>query len=70
MTTFYNKHPYPPPITDLEQYRKLGQDKYRRRADYHLLWPGTAYREGQDILIAGCGTSQAAKGASIAQGPL
>jgi len=58
---FYDKHPYPPPVTDLEQYRRLGQDQARLRTDYHLLWPATAYREEQDILVAGCGTSQAAK---------
>ena len=58
---FYDKHPYPPPITDLDQYRRLGQDQVRVRADYHLLWPTTPYRAEQEILVAGCGTSQAAK---------
>ena len=58
---FYDKHPYPPPVTDLEQYRRLGQDQARLRADYHLLWPTTPYREAPKILVAGCGTSQAAK---------
>src|SRR5262249_28400410 len=33
----------------------------RRRADYHLFWPSATYREDFSILIAGCGTSQAAK---------
>ncbi len=61
MQTFYDKHPYPPPVTDLEQYRRLGQDQARLRADYHLLWPATTYRADQNILVAGCGTSQAAK---------
>jgi SAM-dependent methyltransferase len=58
---FYDKHPYPSPVTDLEQYRRLGQDQAWLRADYHLLWPATTYRAGQEILVAGCGTSQAAK---------
>jgi SAM-dependent methyltransferase len=58
---FYDRHPYPPPVTDLAQYRRLGQDQARLRADYHLLWPMTTYREEQEILVAGCGTSQAAK---------
>src|SRR5262249_49423083 len=31
------------------------------RADYHLFWPVRPYREDPSILIAGCGTSQAAK---------
>jgi SAM-dependent methyltransferase len=58
---FYDQHPYPPPVTDLEQYRRLGQDQARLWADYHLLWPATTYRADQNILVAGCGTSQAAK---------
>jgi SAM-dependent methyltransferase len=58
---FYERHPYPPPVDDLEPYRRLWQDRRRRRADYHLAWPSQAYREDRSILIAGCGTSQAAK---------
>ena len=58
---FYDRHPYPPPVTDLDRYRQLGQDPNRRRAEYHLLWPNRPYREDMEILIAGCGTSQAAK---------
>ena len=58
---FYERHPYPPPVDSLEKYRRLGQDRQKRRADYHLFWPASPYREDQSILIAGCGTSQAAK---------
>ena len=58
---FYERHPYPPPVDSLEKYRQLGQDRQKRRADYHLYWPARPYREDQSILIAGCGTSQAAK---------
>jgi SAM-dependent methyltransferase len=58
---FYERHPYPPPVDSLEKYRRLWQDRQRRRADYHLFWPGRPYREDHAILIAGCGTSQAAK---------
>jgi SAM-dependent methyltransferase len=58
---FYERHPYPPPIDSLEKYRSLGQDRQGRRVDYHLFWPGRPYREELSILIAGCGTSQAAK---------
>ena len=58
---FYERHPYPPPVDSLEKYRRLGQDRQKRRADYHLFWPARPYREDQSILIAGCGTSQAAK---------
>lgn len=58
---FYDRHPYPPPTADLESYRGQWQDPQRRRADYHLLWPRHPYWEEQTILVAGCGTSQAAK---------
>ncbi|HEX4772372.1 MAG TPA: class I SAM-dependent methyltransferase [Bryobacteraceae bacterium] len=58
---FYDRYPYPRPIDSLEKYRRLWQDQQRRRADHHLCWPGRAYKEEQSILVAGCGTSQAAK---------
>ncbi len=59
--SFYDRYPYPPPIDNLDKYRRLWQDRQRRRADYHLFWPARPYREDHSILIAGCGTSQAAK---------
>jgi 2-polyprenyl-3-methyl-5-hydroxy-6-metoxy-1,4-benzoquinol methylase len=58
---FYDHYPYPRPIDSLEKYRQLWQEPQRRRADYHLAWPDRRYREDLSILIAGCGTSQAAK---------
>jgi len=58
---FYDRYPYPRPVDSLEHYRRLWQDRQRRRADYHLFWPDKPYREDHSILIAGCGTSQAAK---------
>jgi SAM-dependent methyltransferase len=58
---FYEEHPYPPPVDSLEKYRDLWRDGQRRRADHHLFWPCLPYRENPSILIAGCGTSQAAK---------
>ena len=64
MRAFYERHPYPPPVDSLEKYRRLWQGndaRQRRRADYHLFWPARPYREDHSILIAGCGTSQAAK---------
>ena len=57
---FYEDHPYPPPVDDLEKYRAW-QDPQKRRAEYHLLWPSKPFREDHTILVAGCGTSQAAK---------
>ena len=61
---FYERYPYPPPIADLENYRRRWQDQNRRRADFHLLWPDKPYTEERTILVAGCGTSQAAKHAA------
>jgi SAM-dependent methyltransferase len=58
---FYDRYPYPRPVDDLEKYGRLWQDPDRRRADYHLFWPARPYRDDHSILIAGCGTSQAAK---------
>jgi len=59
--SFYDRYPYPRPIDSLEQYRRLWEDPHRRRADYHLFWPDRRYREDHSVLVAGCGTSQAAK---------
>ena len=56
---FYESHPYPPPADDLEDYRARWDDR-RRRADSHLFWPSEPYRDDRSILVAGCGTSQAA----------
>jgi SAM-dependent methyltransferase len=58
---FYDRYPYPPPVEGLDTYRQTWQDPARRRADYHLFWPDKAYRETYSVLVAGCGTSQAAK---------
>jgi SAM-dependent methyltransferase len=59
--TFYERHPYPPPVEDLDYYRKRWDDQRRRQADYHLFWPDEAYRDDRSVLVAGCGTSQAVK---------
>jgi SAM-dependent methyltransferase len=58
---FYERYPYPRPIESLENYRRLWQDRQKRRADHHLFWPALSYREDHSVLVAGCGTSQAAK---------
>jgi SAM-dependent methyltransferase len=58
---FYERYPYPRPVESLDAYRDRWQDPGRRRADHHLMQPDQPYREDASILIAGCGTSQAAK---------
>ncbi|MGA9587557.1 MAG: class I SAM-dependent methyltransferase, partial [Terracidiphilus sp.] len=58
---FYNRFPYPRPVDDLESYGRHWNDRQKRMADFHLFWPARSYTEDFSILIAGCGTSQAAK---------
>jgi SAM-dependent methyltransferase len=57
---FYERMPYPAPLTSLDEHRELYKNPDRRRAMFHLMWPAEQPRENQEILIAGCGTSQAA----------
>jgi SAM-dependent methyltransferase len=57
---FYERMPYPTPLTSLDEHRGLYKNPDRRRAVFHLMWPAEPPRENQEILIAGCGTSQAA----------
>ena len=59
VSAFYECHPYPPPVDDLQAYRQAWDDR-RRRADSHLVWPAEPYRDNRRILVAGCGTTQAA----------
>jgi SAM-dependent methyltransferase len=58
VSEFYERHPYPPPMDDLEAYRRAWDEK-RRRADSHLFWPAEPYRDDRSVLVAGCGTIQA-----------
>jgi SAM-dependent methyltransferase len=57
---FYDRHPYPRPRPDLDAYVEQWRDPERRRAEHSLHFPRIPYRENPDILIAGCGTFQAA----------
>jgi SAM-dependent methyltransferase len=57
---FYDSHPYPAPIDNLDRYRDLFRSPDRRRAQSLLLWPTEKPRANREILVAGCGTSQAA----------
>ncbi|HRI04829.1 MAG TPA: class I SAM-dependent methyltransferase [Pyrinomonadaceae bacterium] len=58
---FYERYPYPRPVESLDKYRERWQDRGRLRADFHLFWPAKPFSDDHTILIAGCGTSQAAK---------
>ena len=60
----YEAHPYPLPEPDLDDYlpgpgcKVVAASPWRF---FHLYWPCQRYRQAVDILVAGCGTSQAAK---------
>src|SRR5580704_18588324 len=58
---FYERMPYPAPLTSLDEHLELYGNPERRRALFHLMWPTERPRANQEILIAGCGTSQAAR---------
>jgi SAM-dependent methyltransferase len=58
---FYESHPYPAPVASLERNLDRYRDPARRRAQSLLLWPLQKPRPDRTILVAGCGTSQAAR---------
>lgn len=62
VAAFYEKHPYPHPATDLEAFRH-GQGTLLGSPSHFspLIWPHAPAPAAPNILIAGCGTSQAAK---------
>ncbi|MCP3902853.1 MAG: class I SAM-dependent methyltransferase [Planctomycetes bacterium] len=58
----YESRPYPSPERDLDVYRDLQRTvDGSPRFFFHMYWPTAAYREDLEVLVAGCGTSQAAK---------
>jgi SAM-dependent methyltransferase len=58
---FYERMPYPAPLVSLDEYQDLYKHPDHRRTQFHLMWPGGLPRGRQEILVAGCGTSQAAR---------
>jgi SAM-dependent methyltransferase len=58
---FYTRHPFPPPVENLDRARDQWQDHNVHLAEFHLLWPNKEYRADLEILVAGCGTWQSAK---------
>ena len=57
---FYENHPYPAPIDDLDRYRDLYRNPDRHRAQSLCCGRPRSRRQTGEILVAGCGTSQAA----------
>jgi SAM-dependent methyltransferase len=58
---FYERLPYPAPLASLDAHRDLYADPLRRRALFHRIWPAERPGAHLEILVAGCGTSQAAR---------
>lgn len=56
----YDRWEYPPPVTDLEAWSKTHWDWFDPFWAHRVLWPNREYKPDLDILIAGCGTFQAA----------
>ncbi len=56
----YDRWEYPPPVTDLEAWTKNHWDWFDPFWAHRVLWPNREYKPDLDILIAGCGTFQAA----------
>ena len=58
--SFYEQHPYPPPVDDLAPTLEAWRDGRRRRVEHLRTWPERPQVDDPTILVAGCGTSQAA----------
>src|SRR5277367_3492734 len=59
--SFYERMPYPAPLTNLDKHLALFKSPERRRIRSLLMFPGGEPGRRQNILVAGCGTSQATK---------
>lgn len=58
---FYDRHPYPPPVTELGDAAHRARDRGAVRAAHHLIWPERPVDSVRTVLVAGCGTSQAVR---------
>lgn len=56
----YERWMYPAPISDLPAWSANNWQWFDPSHAHRLFWPDRAYPEGLDILVAGCGTNQAA----------
>lgn len=56
----YERWNYPEPIMDLDEWLRWSWQWYDPSHAHRVLWPGREYQECLDILVAGCGTNQAA----------
>ncbi len=60
VTRQYERWRYPHPIQDLEAWTVDNWDWFDPVHAHRMLWPDREYKADLDILIAGCGTNQAA----------
>ena len=44
---FYERMPYPAPLTSLDEHQALYKNPDRRRATFHLIWPAEQPRQSQ-----------------------
>lgn len=56
----YERWRYPEPIHDLSAWARTNWEWFDPVHAHRVLWPDRAYKPDLDILIAGCGTNQAA----------
>ncbi len=56
----YERWRYPAPIQDLEAWLKNNWQWFDPSHAHRILWPDREYKPDLDILVAGCGTNQAA----------
>jgi SAM-dependent methyltransferase len=56
----YEEWIYPEPIRDLPAWLVSNWQWFDPSHAYQMFWPDSEYRAGIDILVAGCGTNQAA----------
>src|SRR6185312_6257410 len=56
----YERWTYPFPIQDLDEWSRANYEPFDPSHAHRILWPDQDYRPDLDILIAGCGTNQAA----------
>jgi SAM-dependent methyltransferase len=60
VTRQYERYRYPQPIEDLEIWLANNWEWFDPSHAHRVLWPDREYKPDLDILIAGCGTNQAA----------
>jgi SAM-dependent methyltransferase len=60
VTRQYERWRYPEPIQDLEAWLRDNWEWFDPSHASQVLWPNQSYKRDLDILIAGCGTNQAA----------